>query len=79
MLLHCPCCRCADQEAQQKLQLLLQKSVAVVAAFVRDRNLYSMGESDDEEDGGGSETSAAGSLSLSWSSRSSSGSSAGAW
>lgn len=47
-LLHAP-----DEEAQHKLQLLLHKSVAVAAAFVRDNNLYTMDEessSDDDDD-----------------------------
>jgi hypothetical protein len=65
----------ADEEAQEKLQLLLQKSVAVSAAFVREQNLYTIDEDSDDEDSETASTSSSSSSRSGGSTRTSSSSS----
>jgi hypothetical protein len=48
-LIICCCCH-ADDNTGEKLQLLLDRSIAVVAAFIRDPSVYAGDEDDDDDD-----------------------------
>jgi len=48
-LIICCCCH-ADDSTGEKLQLLLDRSIAVVAAFIRDPSVYAGDEDDDDDD-----------------------------
>lgn len=56
----------ADEEAQQKLQLLLEKSVAVAAAFVRDSSLYSLDDADSDGAAASTSGSSSGEMGEGW-------------